>query len=110
MRKKKGETGLAVRRMKAGVVGWRKWYGEKAQYEARYFPRGERSLFTSPLSQSAPRLAWRKKFRFSCGGSATVSYFSCSIFATIPTKTPYSASAFVNTLRQLIIYSLYNII
>lgn len=51
---------------RSGTEGWRKWNGEKARHEARYFPHGERSLFTSPLSKSAPTGASAKKFRFSC--------------------------------------------
>ena len=51
--------------------GRRKWNGEKARYEARYFPHGERSLFTSPLSESAPTGASEKKFRFSCAVKVT---------------------------------------
>lgn len=45
--------------------------GEKARHEARYFPHGERSLFTSPLSESAPTGASEKKFRFSCTAKVT---------------------------------------
>lgn len=42
----------------------RKWNGEKARHEARYFPHGERSLFTSPLSESAPTGASEKEISF----------------------------------------------
>lgn len=46
---------------RSGLEGRRKWNGEKAQHEARYFPHGERSLFISPLSESAPTLERRKR-------------------------------------------------
>lgn len=52
--------------------GRRKWNGEKARHEARYFPRGERSLFTSPLSESAPTGVEKEISFFLCGGSADI--------------------------------------
>lgn len=61
----RGQVG-SERDERSGTEGWRKWNGEKARHEARYFPHGERSLFTSPLSKSAPTGALAKKFRFSC--------------------------------------------
>lgn len=48
----------------SGAEGRRKWNGEKARHEARYFPHGERSLFTSPLSESAPTGASEKEISF----------------------------------------------
>lgn len=69
----RGQVG-SERDERSGIEGRRKWNGEKARYGARYFPHGERSLFTSPLSESAPTGASEKKFRFSCAVKVTPSH------------------------------------
>lgn len=81
----------------SSAEGRRKWNGEKARHEARYFPHGERSLFTSPLSESAPTGASEKEISFflrveeltrhtytySCARAHTL-YFR--VFAAIPKR------------------------
>lgn len=84
----RGQVG-SERDERSGIEGWRKWNGEKARHEARYFPHGERSLFTSPLSKSAPTGASEKKFRFSCAVTRALAhtlYFSCGYFSQPPSK------------------------
>lgn len=81
----------------SSAEGRRKWNGEKARHEARYFPHGERSLFTSPLSESAPTGASEKEISFflrveevtrththtHTHPRAPTLHFSCSVFAAI---------------------------
>lgn len=84
----------------SSAEGRRKWNGEKARHEARYFPHGERSLFTSPLSESAPTGASEKEISFFLRveeltrihihilmrARAHKLYLSCGVFSAIPKR------------------------